>query len=361
MERPVGESEPGNSATSRPVVVAVSMGDPLGIGPEIVAKVLTDPEIRNLARFQIYGSESAMRRGAEAAGVGRFWRGEGEAGGGEGTPVLVECGDGVEPPAGPPRPTAEGGKVSAAAVMRGIEACTRGGAMGGTGGVGEGGGADALVTAPISKESWSLAGVGFPGHTEMLAAALGVERAAMLFVGPSLRVILVTIHVPLREVPRLVTAEKVFDAIELGARACRELGVRRKGGARVAVAGLNPHAGEGGLFGDEDERVIRPAVERARAAGIDASGPWPGDAVFLAAAKGNYDLVVAMYHDQGLIPVKLLDREEAVNVTVGLPIIRTSPAHGTAFDIAGRGVASAASMKAAVRVAVGMAEQKLSV
>ena len=150
-------------------------------------------------------------------------------------------------------------------------------------------------------------------------------------------------------------------ALVWGARAGGDLGVGRMGGARVAVAGLNPHAGEGGLFGDEDERVIRPAVERARAAGIDASGPWPGDAVFLAAAKGNYDLVVAMYHDQGLIPVKLLDREEAVNVTVGLPIIRTSPAHGTAFDIAGRGVASAASMKAAVRVAVGMAEQKLSV
>jgi 4-hydroxythreonine-4-phosphate dehydrogenase len=321
-------------------LIAVSMGDPLGIGPEIILKVLADPLMRGSARFRVYGSEGPMLAAAGTLGIAPWWcRGDGD--GDPDQPVLIECGDGVVAE-GPPRPTAGGGRVSFDALRHAIEAVRRGDAA-------------ALVTAPIAKESWKLAGERYPGHTEYLAAAFEAERVAMLFVGPTLRVILVTIHVPLRDVARMVTEGRVLDTIELGARACSEMGV---GHPRVAVAGLNPHAGEGGMFGDEDERVIRPAVERARGAGIDASGPWPGDAVFLAAAKGKYDLVVAMYHDQGLIPVKLVDREEAVNVTVGLPIIRTSPAHGTAFDIAGRGVASAASMRAAVRVAVEMAAAK---
>ena len=174
----------------------------------------------------------------------------------------------------------------------------------------------------------------------------------MMFVSPRLKVILATVHVPLRMVPGLLTRERVVRTIELGAAECARLGV---GGPRVAVCGVNPHAGEAGLLGDDEGRVIGPAIEAAKKRGIDARGPFPGDTVFNAAVKGEFDLVVAMYHDQGLIRVKLLDRDRAVNVTVGLPVIRTSPDHGTAFDIAGRGIADAGSMKAAIRLAVRMA------
>ena len=179
----------------------------------------------------------------------------------------------------------------------------------------------------------------------------------MLFVGPHLRVMLATIHVPLMEVGGLLTTLRVLEAIELAHQACVELGSSRGASPRVAVCGLNPHAGEGGILGAEDDRIIAPAVAQARANGIDAHGPLAADTVFRAAAappmgKGQYDCVVAMYHDQGLIPVKLVDGEEAVNVTVGLPTIRTSPAHGTAFDIAGKNVASATSMKCAIELAI---------
>jgi 4-hydroxythreonine-4-phosphate dehydrogenase len=244
------------------------------------------------------------------------------------------------------------GRASFAWVERAIEAVKRP--------MGDPWRAGAMVTAPIAKEAWRLAGgeAGqFPGHTELLGERFSSPRSAMLFVGPTLRVILATIHVPLARVAGMLTAEKVYDAIWLGAQACREMGVS---GPRVAVAGLNPHAGEGGMFGDEDAQVIAPAVGRARAEGIDATGPWPGDSVFLDAVKGRYDLVVAMYHDQGLIPVKLVDRARAVNVTVGLAhagrsVVRTSPAHGTAFDIAGQGKADASSMVEAIEVARRMA------
>jgi 4-hydroxythreonine-4-phosphate dehydrogenase len=201
-----------------------------------------------------------------------------------------------------------------------------------------------------------MARISDPGHTEVLARAFASPRSAMLFVGPSLRVILATTHIALHDVPRLLTTQKIVDCIDLGTRACRELGIAAP---RIAVAGLNPHAGEAGLFGDEDQRIISPAVAQARRAGLNVSGPLPGDTVFFAAAKGKFDLVVAMYHDQGLIPVKLLDRELAVNVTTGLawegrPIVRTSPAHGTAYDIAGKDLADPGSMIAAIQLAIKM-------
>lgn len=315
------------------------MGDPLGIGPEITVKALATPSFWGDARILLYGDEPPLLAAARRAGIAPFWS-RAAAAAPPAAPgcYLVSADTWTGPNDAPPGPTAEGGRASMAYLEGAIAS-----------------GADAIVTAPISKEAWRLAGINYPGHTELLAERFGSPRCAMLFVGPTLRVILVTIHVPLRDVPRLVTPDRVFDAIDLGARACRELGIPSP---RVAVAGLNPHAGEGGLFGDEDAQRIAPAIARAREAGIDATGPHPGDAVFLAAASGRHDLVVAMFHDQGLIPVKLLDRERAVNVTVGLPIIRTSPAHGTAYDIAGRSLASPESMKEALRLAGHMARSR---
>ncbi|MBM4112136.1 MAG: 4-hydroxythreonine-4-phosphate dehydrogenase PdxA, partial [Phycisphaerae bacterium] len=211
---------------------------------------------------------------------------------------------------------------------------------------------DALVTGPISKESWAMAGQRWPGHTELLGARAKAKRQVMLFWSSRLRVALATGHVPLAGVLDQLTIGKVFDPIDLGNEFCRRLGIRAP---RIAVCGVNPHAGEHGLFGDDERRVIAPAIELARRAGIDAHGPFPADTIFISAAAGSWDLVVAMYHDQGLIPVKLLARDEAVNVTTGLPFVRTSPDHGTAFDIAGRSVANPGSMKAAILLAAKLA------
>ncbi len=211
---------------------------------------------------------------------------------------------------------------------------------------------DGLVTAPINKEALRLAGFTWPGHTELLADLAGAADVRMLLVADPLRVVHVTTHRSLRSAIEAVTRERVLRTIEMGAEGVGRLGVGRP---RVAVAGLNPHAGEGGLFGDEELREIGPAVEAARAAGIDASGPWPPDTLFWRARGGEFDLVVAMYHDQGHIPVKLSGFDEGVNVTLGLPFPRASVDHGTAFDIAGRGIARWQSMAAAIRVGARLA------
>lgn len=277
--------------------IAVTMGDPGGIGPEVVSKAL-DGALRTRARWVVIG---------EGGGVARA--------------------------------TAEQGERSFRWVEDAIALARRGEV-------------DAVVTGPISKLAWKMAGHGeFPGHTELFAERFGTKRFGMMFVSPRVRVILATAHVPLMQVGRVLTTGRVREVIELGVEACGRLGVPRP---RVAVCGLNPHAGEGGMLGEEDERVIAPAVRGAVGAGMDVQGPVPGDTVWNAAVAGKFDLVVAMYHDQGLIPVKLLDRDRAVNVTVGLPVVRTSPDHGTAFDIAGKGVADAGSMRAALELALTM-------
>jgi 4-hydroxythreonine-4-phosphate dehydrogenase len=217
----------------------------------------------------------------------------------------------------------------------------------------------ALVTAPIHKEALHAAGVPFPGHTEMLqslcADAQGrLPPVRMMLANEELRVVLVTIHVALRQAVDLITAERVLETLRITDAALRRAGVARP---RIAVAGLNPHAGEGGLFGDEEIRHIAPAIAQARAQGLDASGPYAADTIFMRARHappahpGEFDAVLAMTHDQGLIPVKYLGVEQGVNITLGLPLLRTSPDHGTAFDIAGQGVADPASMRAAIRMA----------
>jgi 4-hydroxythreonine-4-phosphate dehydrogenase len=208
---------------------------------------------------------------------------------------------------------------------------------------------DAIVTAPLAKESMKAAGITYPGHTEILADHAGVSDFAMMLANDELRVVLVSIHVSLAAAIQLVTKANVLRTIRLAQQACLAYGIAR---ARIAVAGLNPHAGEAGMFGREDLDEIAPAIAAARAEGLDASGPYPPDTIFMRARKGEFDIVVAQYHDQGLIPVKYLGVEKGVNVTVGLPFIRTSVDHGTAFDIAGKGIADASSLRCAFEQAI---------
>jgi len=215
----------------------------------------------------------------------------------------------------------------------------------------------AIVTAPINKEALRLADIHYPGHTEILADFSGTKDFAMMLMNNDLRVILVTIHVSLREALEQVTIESELRTIRLAHHAMTQLGITQ---TRIAVAGLNPHAGEHGLFGSEDDAIIRPAIQQAQAEGIEASGPWPGDTVFMHTRQGRFDIVVAQYHDQGLIPVKYLGVDEGVNVTVGLPFVRTSVDHGTAFDIAGTGRASYASLRVAVEQAAMLSRQIIS-
>jgi 4-hydroxythreonine-4-phosphate dehydrogenase len=211
--------------------------------------------------------------------------------------------------------------------------------------------ADAIVTAPIHKEALRAAGCPYPGHTEMLAALAGGARVAMLLVGGGIRVALATIHEPIARVPSLLTEDKILDLLRLMKEFIPWFGVERPGGPRIAVTGLNPHAGEGGMFGDEEKRIVAPAIERARSEGIDALGPVPADTIFFFHRQGSCDAVLAMFHDQALIPVKTLDFHAGVNVTMGLPFIRTSVDHGTAFNIAGQGTANAGSLRAALECA----------
>lgn len=213
---------------------------------------------------------------------------------------------------------------------------------------------DAMVTAPISKEGFHRAGVDVPGHTEFLAELTGTKRYAMMLFGGPLRVVLATRHVPLARVPRLITKATVREAIEMAARALPWLGFPR---GRIAVCGLNPHAGENGDIGKEDLKVIKPVVDTMRRKGVRVSGPHPGDTVFHHAARGAFDVVVAMYHDQGLAPLKLIAFDKGVNLTLGLPIIRTSPDHGTAFDLAGKNQANPSSMTEAIRQAIALARR----
>jgi 4-hydroxythreonine-4-phosphate dehydrogenase len=211
---------------------------------------------------------------------------------------------------------------------------------------------DGIATAPVSKLAFARAGLPWKGHTDLLGHLTGASRVAMMFWSEPLKVVLATVHVPLSEVPRALTSQRLNDVIELTAQALPAFGCARP---RLALAGLNPHAGEDGVIGDDELRVLRPAVETARASRIDISGPFPGDTIFLRATRGEFDAVIACYHDQGLIPIKLVAFGQAVNVTLGLPIVRTSVDHGTAFDIAGKGVADPSSMVEATLLAARLA------
>jgi 4-hydroxythreonine-4-phosphate dehydrogenase len=287
--------------------VGITVGDPAGIGPEIALKASVDPRVLEVCEPRLYGVQ-----GDAAAAF---------------TPGHL---------------SAEAGRAAYDAIVAAV-------ADAGSGKI------DAVATAPINKEAFALAGLPWKGHTDLLAHLTGTPRVAMMFYAEELRVVLATIHVPLAEVPRLLTRDLVDFIVELTARELPRFGYLRP---RLALAGLNPHAGEHGVIGREDEAVLRPAVEAACARGVNVTGPWPGDTVFGRAARGEFDAVIACYHDQGLIPVKLLAFGRAVNVTLGLPIVRTSVDHGTAFDIAGRGVADPSSLIEAVRLAAQLAGKR---
>lgn len=334
--------------------IGITMGDPAGIGPEVLVKALSDPRVRRLGRFVIYGLNELLTYTADQQELDPFWfrvqHDSDRTSRAITDNVVVLDFDELDGLLRAPRePSKQGGLASKAFVEEAIVDAQRQ--------PGDPRLIDAIVTGPISKESWTMAGFNWPGHTELLAHRTRTKRHTMLFVSPRLRVALATAHLPLMDVRNVLTIGKVFDPIDLGHQACVQLGIDKP---RIAVTGLNPHAGEGGMFGDEEQRLIEPAVRVAREAGINATGPHPADTIFIAAAAGEYDLVVAMYHDQGLIPVKLLGWDKAVNWTVGLPIIRTSPDHGTAFNIAGRNKASEGSMVAAIELAAQLASQRLA-
>ncbi|MBK9137431.1 MAG: 4-hydroxythreonine-4-phosphate dehydrogenase PdxA [Verrucomicrobia bacterium] len=322
--------------------IGIALGDVTGIGPEITLKALAALADDPGARFLIIGDPGWLDRANRTVGVTLAPWAENAA-----ARVTVLA-------AGPPLPdrlepsAPEAARAAVAALREGAARCLRGELA-------------ALVTAPVSKEAIVRSGQPFVGQTEFLAELAGVPNPVMMLLGEDdrgrwLRVALVTTHVAIRDVAAQITRSRLECAIERAAAACRELGLCR---ARVAVCGLNPHAGEGGQFGTEEITTIAPAVHAARAGGLDVCGPLPADTLFYHALRGEYDAVVAMYHDQGLAPLKMLAFERGVNWTLGLPFIRTSPDHGTAYDIAGRDRANPSSMIAAIRLACQLAEKRI--
>ncbi len=288
--------------------IGSTVGDPAGIGPEIARKAATDPAVTSTCRVVLYGpsTDEDLRH-------------------------------------------FELGKVSSAAGRAAYDAIVQAAADAQAGRI------DAIATAPINKEAFAAAGLPWRGHTDLLAHLTGAPQVAMMFYAESLRVVLATVHIPLAEVPRALTRDTLEGIVTLAARELPRFGIPRP---RLALAGLNPHAGEHGVIGREDDDVLAPAVAACRARGVQIEGPFPADTVFVRAMRGEFDAVVACYHDQGLIPVKLVAFGRAVNVTLGLPIVRTSVDHGTAFDIAGRGVADPSSLVEAIKLAAKLAAQR---
>jgi 4-hydroxythreonine-4-phosphate dehydrogenase len=287
--------------------IAITVGDPAGIGPEIAAKAAVDRRVLEVCTPVLFG---------------RVYTRDLERG----------------------RVSAAAGRAAYEAIVAAVDAAM-------TGHV------DAVATAPVNKEAFALAGLPWRGHTDLLAHLTGAQFVAMMFHAEALRVVLATVHVPIADVPRLLTRDLLEQVVRLAARELPRFGFLEP---RLAVCGLNPHAGENGILGDEEQRVIGPAIEACRADGIAVSGPYPADTLFVRAARGDYDAVVACYHDQGLIPIKQLAFGKAVNVTLGLPIIRTSVDHGTAFDIAGKNVADHGSLVEAVRLAAKLAAARVA-
>jgi len=311
--------------------LGLTVGDPAGIGPEVVLRALADRSRSHAEAVTVYGPRAALQDRAN-----RFGLHDPESLGVTlvDVPLTGGCPLGVS--------SAVGGRAAASAVERATQDALAGRI-------------DAIVTAPLNKESLRAAGHPWPGHTEMLADLARTPSVAMMFVGKGLRVALLTIHRSLRSVPDAVTADEVSRIGRLVDAELRLSGIARP---RIALCGLNPHAGENGLFGDEEGRVLAPAVQALRAEGKDVSGPFPADSLFVRAVRGEFDAVLAGYHDQGLIPVKLVSFGNAVNVTLGLPFVRTSVDHGTGFDIAEKGIADGGSLVEAMRVAVEMVQAR---
>jgi 4-hydroxythreonine-4-phosphate dehydrogenase len=330
---------------SEKAIIGITMGDPAGIGPEIILTLLSRRERPSHYIPLIIGSGAVLKFTAEHLGLSNpcisIPDPEGISLEGE-YPYLFDL-DNIDPADySLGEISARAGRASVEYVLRAVDLALRGEI-------------DAIVTAPIHKEAIHLAGYRYAGHTELLAERTKTDDYAMMLMGGPIRVVLATTHLPLREVADALTSEGIYRKILLADLAMKDLGFSTP---RIAVAGLNPHAGEGGIFGEEERRIIAPAVERGRREGVDVSGPLPPDTVFHQAYHRKFHAVVCMYHDQGLIPLKMIAFDRGVNVTLGLPIVRTSVDHGTAFDIAGKGEADPSSLTEAVRTAVTLSRKR---
>jgi len=326
-------------------VIGITLGDPSGIGPEIVLKALSDVGIYDICRPLVIGDSGALssiRTGSGKTPIQGI-RAPAQARGKPGHIDLLSLSALKERDRIPGRPAVEGGQAMVEYIRKAVELALQG-EIG------------AMVTCPISKILMQQAGCPFEGHTQFIAHLTDTSDYVMMLAGDRLRVSLVTIHCALKDVPDCLNQTGVYKTVVITSEALRrDFGLKDP---RIAIAALNPHAGESGLFGKEEEEIIKPALKRAEAEGFHTEGPFPPDTIFHKAAAGGFDAVVAMYHDQGLIPLKLLHFSDAVNVTLGLPIIRTSVDHGTAYDIAGKGMADPSSLKAAIRMAVTLVENR---
>ncbi|HZT61163.1 MAG TPA: 4-hydroxythreonine-4-phosphate dehydrogenase PdxA [Pyrinomonadaceae bacterium] len=336
----------GDRPGARRPRVAVTMGDPAGIGPEVVLKAVAEPEVLAACAPVIVGDAQLLAHTARTldlqCGYDIVRRGESLPADPQ-LPVIYHL-DNIGASVPPGVESGEAGRAAAEYIEAAVELCAAGAC-------------DAISTAPINKRALFLGGYSFPGHTEFLAHLTASNEVAMAFVASNLRIVLISTHVPLAEAIRLVEKDRIVRVVRLTNRELKRWGIARP---RIAVAALNPHGAEGGLFGVEESAEIAPAVEAARSEGIEALGPFSADTVFLRASRGEFDAVVSCYHDQAMIPVKCLSFGEAVNVTLGLPFIRTSVDHGTAFDIAGRGIAEHSSMVAAIKLAAQLARADAS-
>jgi 4-hydroxythreonine-4-phosphate dehydrogenase len=314
--------------------IAITIGDPAGIGPEIVLKSLLSEEVNQICRPLIIGSKSVIDEASVKMKI----------------PFDHSAYDVIDPGEISSRDFAKGkastgnGRDCVAYIKKAAELALLGMV-------------DSIVTAPISKEALKMSGANWPGHTEMLAELTGTKDFAMVLCGGPIRVILVTIHTSYKSVPDLIKKRLVLKTILMAKKTCDVLAIEKP---RIAVAGLNPHSGEAGIFGREEIDEIRPAVEEAISMGIHVSGPYPPDTLFHKVYKGEFDIVVCMYHDQGLIPLKMIAMDTGVNMTIGLPFMRTSPDHGTAYDIAWKGFANPSSMIAAIKMAAAINRSRLS-
>jgi 4-hydroxythreonine-4-phosphate dehydrogenase len=316
---------------TKPTKIAITIGDPAGIGPEITLKALLSDEIKQICKPLLIGDRSVIEDAIESMGIPFDLE----------TIEMLSIGAIKDRNFAKCKATAESGRACVSYIKKAVELASFKIV-------------DAVVTAPITKESLKMAGFAWRGHTEMLAELTGTKDYAMMLCGGPLRVILVTIHTALKNVPQMISKERVLKTIILAKKACNMMGIENH---RIAVAGLNPHAGEAGIFGDEEIEIITPAVQEGLAMGISVSGPYPPDALFHRAYNGEFDIIVCMYHDQGLIPLKMIAFDKGVNITVGLPFVRTSPDHGTAYDIAWKGIASPSSMIEAIKMAAHLKRQ----
>jgi 4-hydroxythreonine-4-phosphate dehydrogenase len=316
---------------TKPTKIAITIGDPAGIGPEITLKALLSDEIKQICKPLLIGDRSVIEDAIESMGIPFDLE----------TIEMLSIGAIKDRNFAKCKATAESGRACVSYIKKAVELASFKIV-------------DAVVTAPITKESLKMAGFAWRGHTEMLAELTGTKDYAMMLCGGPLRVILVTIHTALKNVPQMISKERVLKTIILAKKACNMMGIENY---KIAVAGLNPHAGEAGIFGDEEMNIITPAIQEAEKIGISVSGPYPPDALFHRAYNGEFDIIVCMYHDQGLIPIKMIAFDKGVNITVGLPFVRTSPDHGTAYDIAWKGIASPSSMIEAIKMAAHLKRQ----